>query len=540
MVPPLNLLGSFSTHWMKCTRVNCETYVDTYIPLPFQQAVHSESTRHIGVFGGYGSGKTTLSMKDDQKHILSTPNGATLVGSAVLNQVQSTYEKDFQQDFPIDLLLGRNKTKNEYTFLNGHMMYIRSLYEEGLIRSLTLSRYHIVEASEVDHEIAVQLHARLRSLASTIPELDEDNNMVYDPLSNSFKVKADWSRGFVESNPDVGWIRSNFLLKSGKISLFGQESHTQEYYVEDPNENYHSFIIPTNANKYLPPNFASDLAKGKAAWWVRRYLQGSFDYAEGMVYPEALRAIVSPIQIPKRWKRLIAMDYGIRDETCILFGAIDPENAVLYIYHEIYINNVNYRVIAQNYKNYVKDPDNVPYGSILKTPVMDARSINKRNDYNLKTIGELFLEEGIYFSPAQMDLDVRILKTNTMIELGQLRIFNTCKNLCREILDYKFPDRTADGRMRPGDDKPVDKKNHAINALEFLVMEAPHDLKNINLLAYHGSGRVIEAYSNQKTEQLRKINPYDPFGDESPKENDQDVYGDYGKLFEGGVQNWKV
>ena len=95
--------------------------------------------------------------------------------------------------------------------------------------------------------------------------------------------------------------------------------------------------------------------------------------------------------------------------------------------------------------------------------------INKRNDRDLVTIGELFLEEGIYFDAAQMDLSSRILKVNYLIETDQLRIFTSCVNLCREIKDYKFPERSLDKTLRDKDMKPEDKHNHAVNALEFLV-----------------------------------------------------------------------
>jgi hypothetical protein len=239
-----------------------------------------------------------------------------------------------------------------------------------------------------------------------------------------------------------------------------------------------------------------------------------------MVYPNVLQSICKPFAIPSHWKRVIGLDYGIRDQTAIIFIAIDPREGVAYVFDEVYINNVNYQVIAKHYKDHYAK--NVPPGSLLNCPVMDARSINKRNDFDLRTIGELFEEEGIFFEPAQMDLNTRILRVNTLIEAGQLRIFNTCTNLCTEIMKYKFPERTSTGKSTS--DKPEDKNNHAINAMEFAVMELPMNLTETSHIGYTGRGAIKTDRTIRKE---KSIPSYDPF---STKQVSRD-YGDFGQLF---------
>lgn len=505
---------------MKCTNKHCRTFVDTYLPTESQQQIHSDNHRFLGVFGGYGSGKTASSLKDDEKHMLSTPNGTTVVGSAVLAQVEQTYEKDFINDMPIDFLRSQNKQKKMYTLVNGHILLIKSYYEENLLRSLNVSRYHIVEASEVDHEINVQLKTRLRHQAGTLPELDEFGTPVFETTSDgqiNIKLRADWRKGIIESNPSAGWIREDFLMHSDKINTHGL---SQNYVPTNIDKNISSHIIGTKSNPYLPPNFYEEQAKNKPRWWIERYLNGSFDYAEGMVYPNVLQSICRPFSIPSHWKRVIGLDYGIRDQTAIIFIAIDPAEGVAYVFDEVYINNVNYQVIAKHYKDHYTK--NVPPGSLLNCPVMDARSINKRNDFDLRTIGELFEEEGIFFEPAQMDLNTRILRVNTLIESGQLRIFNSCTNLCTEIMKYKFPERTSTGKSTS--DKPEDKNNHAINAMEFAVMELPMDLKQTTHTGYTGRGALK---SDKTIRKERSIPSYDPF---ASRKVDRD-YGDFGQLF---------
>ena len=514
MKPCKSVSGADSTFWMECSSPICSTYVDTYIPLPHQEKIHKDSHRYVGVFGGYGSGKTQCSLKDDTKHMLTTPNGTTVVGSAVLSQVEQTYEKDWSLDFPAEFIMSQNKTKKTYTLINGHTLLIKSFYEEGLLRSLNVTRAHIVEASEVDHSIFVQLQSRLRNTVATIPDVDEEGRPIYDPIKQAFKLAVDWRKMIVESNPSAGWIRDNFLLVSDVLFL-NESGHT--YIVDEKNVSYSSHVIPTRKNTYLPANFYEENATGRPLWWIKRYLEGSFDYAEGMVYPNSLGSYCRNFEIPAHWKRLIGWDYGIRDATAIIFGAIDEENGVLYIFKEIYVNNMNYEEIGKKYKEVYNEC--VPEGTLYRPAVMDGRSINKRNDFNLKTIGDMFLDIGIYLEPAQMSLEARMLKVNTMMENGSLKICEDCVNLRRELINYKFPERTADGKTKPGGDKPTDKNNHAINAMEFLVMEAPDNLRELENKAYDEYGHEYsKSAMNYFKTQVNK-NPYNPFS-EAPKKKE--------------------
>ena len=521
MTPAINLEGGLSTSWMVCTKFNCSTFVDTYVPQEHQRLVHKDPHRDVGVFGGYGSGKTSCTLKDDEKHMLSTPAGTTIVGSAVLSQVEQTYEKEFREDFPAEFVLRENKQKKRYVLINGHTLLIKSFYDEELLRSLNVSRTHIVEASAIDHEIFVQLQARLRNFAGVLVATDENGNKIYNKKEDSFEFLADWRRCFIESNPSVGWIRDSFLLESSYIYTGDEHQH---YYVSDPDTNFASYIFPTHLNKFLPKDFISALSKNKPDWWIRRYLLGSFDYAEGMVYPNVMSRFIDPIPIPDSWDRIVAADYGVRDPTAFMWGAIDDKSGHVYIFcDEPYISDNNYEHVANMYWKAFET--NIPTGKMYCPPVMDGRSINKRNDFNLKTIGDLYAEQGIYFNPAKMDLDARIMQLNTMIDKGTIYIFKTCTHLYKEITNYKFPERTADGSSRG--DKPIDKNNHAINALEFLVMELPADMKGLRSAAYDGTGKPINYNSVHKhIAAERKENPYCPLFEKTKPKVDNGRFGD--------------
>ena len=113
------------------------------------------------------------------------------------------------------------------------------------------------------------------------------------------------------------------------------------------------------------------------------------------------------------------------------------------------------------------------------------------------------------FDPAQMNVDSRVLRTNTLFELGQLKIFNTVVGLIREGLSYRFPEKDLD---KPNKDtnKPEDKFNHGVNALEFLVMELPHNLEHFDWALYNKSGKRIQADTEEDLNSRPKTyNPLD-------------------------------
>src|SRR5690606_20627903 len=139
---------------------------------------------------------------------------------------------------------------------NGHTVIFRPLDEEQKARSLNLTFFWIEEANGVNFSFFTQLQTRLRNTATTFP------------------------RGIITSNPDMNWIKTEFLLKADKI--YNAE---EEYAQTDYDINIAVHIAPTHLNTYLPETYYEDTARGKPEWWIARYLNGSFQNREGLVWP---------------------------------------------------------------------------------------------------------------------------------------------------------------------------------------------------------------------------------------------------------------
>lgn len=484
--------GVESEFWFECTE--CNTYVNTYIPQPHQESLHEDDHTYIGNFGGYGTGKTLTSREEVYKHCFLTPNANVLIGANVVSQYEQTIKRELENDIPLAFVKNYSTQKSYMDLANGARIMYRPLADPDKLRSYNLTGFVIVEASEVKAETFSQLKTRLRNTNASKQLLDERGKPVFETDDNGVEIpvyETDWRIGIVESNPDSGWIKSDVLLASDIINKHGKilDEYVQSQEERDPATSSH--VSSTEVNKFLPKTFIAEITKNKPGWWVSRYVYGSFSYAEGLVYPRAVDRIINYFEIPREWKRIIAFDYGLSDDSVYLFGAVDPIKGNLFIYKEVRTNNRSVKELAQLYFDNIKD---IPSGGLAFAPIIDPKSAAKR-DYDKKSLGDHFLEYGIAFEPGYINVDARIYRLNTYLESGNLFIMDNCVGLIKELKEYMFKPKTLD--MRSNNDKPVDKNNHAINPLEWIVMRLPADPKNILYGVYNSLGEDLTRVTAQ-------------------------------------------
>lgn len=480
--------GGPSEFWKECSNPSCNSYLNTYVPQTHQYEFHKDTHTFVGNFGGYGSGKTLTSREEIYKHIFLTPHGTTLIGANVGSQYEQTIKREIEADLPRAFVKRVNTQKSYMDLINDHRVMYRPYDDPDKLRSYNLTSFLIVEASEVKRESFTQLKTRLRNTAATVPQRDENGDIIYKTLKNGVKVPVIdhiWTKGIIESNPSAGWIKNDVLAVSDEIHKHGEivDEYDVDPDVADPAISAH--VTSTSANEFLPDNFIAQNVKNKPMWWVNRYIYGSFLYAEGKVYPRSGACIVDDFEIPKHWKRIVAFDYGLSDDAVFLAGAVDLEKGILYIYDESRTNDNNIETLAGIFHEFTRD---IPVGGWICPPIIDPKSGPKR-DYDKKSLSDHFLDYGISFIPGFINVDARIFRLNTYFESGKLKIFRKCKGLIRELDNYKFK---ADESVNSGfTGKPVDKDNHGINALEWITMELPSDPKNLLYGVYGKDGKDL-------------------------------------------------
>lgn len=188
---------------------------------------------------------------------------------------------------------------------------------------------------------------------------------------------------------------------------------------------------------------------------------------------------MKPFKIPDFWERIGGGDFGIRDSTVLLMGAINPDDGILYIYDEYYKNNLP---VPEHAKRMLEMVQKVPYGK-LRTLVADP-SGKRKNINDMRSLFDHYAEYGLWFKDGNNRIDAGIAKVSAYFSLGRLKIFSSCSNTIREGLNYKYKPLELDAKKNP-DNKPIDKDNHAMDSLRYLINELPDDPDQLKQKSYH-------------------------------------------------------
>ena len=282
----------------------------------------------------------------------------------------------------------------------------------------------------------------------------------------------------LSSNPDVGWLNTEWLMKSSEIYYHGNVADRYKVRPEDKDPSVVTHISATSANVYLPPDYEANLARNKEKWWINRYLKGSFKYTEGLVYPNFTEWFCKPFEIPAHWRRITGTDFGRRDPTAHVVGALDPIKKIIYIYNEVEesLDDKPLDYIVR----LIKQADNFPDYLLAYPHQADPRGRN-RDQVSGQSWFDAYREKGIIFVPAQDcegdSLAPTIQKIFNYASHGRLKIFDNCRKIYTELSKYKYPERTLGDDKNQGE-KPLDKNNHLPDALRYALAPFPQFPQN--------------------------------------------------------------
>lgn len=494
LVPAMAVSGSESVSFKECPE--CGTLINTFNPTNYQARFLTRPERYKMTAGGYGSGKSRSNIEDVIKHLLLVPSARVCVAARTYPALEGTFVKEFYSMFPNKLVRRKNDQKHEVSLTNGSEILFRSFDDETKLKSMNLTMAVIVEASDVNYNAFTMLQSRIRNTTAMLPEVDAEGNpiMEYDPQQHIYRPKhrVDVRRINLETNPDSGWVKK-FLLDSGTVEFFGDAYNEAYRYNPNPDPNKYTQIVSTSANPYLPEGYEEEQTRGKSKAYIQQFYKGSFNFSSNLVFPNFGTCIVNPHPLPRAFNEegrrvlffVIGVDYGINDPTHCVFSAFSTETKKLYVFAEYRVNNSDIKTIAKGYRKEIRT-NGTDLEGLLMLPKFDAKSYNKRES-DLVSIGSMFEDEGLFFSPASASHEARIIKLNSLINHNQIEVYSTCEFLIEEILHYKFKlDRTGAPTSQP-----EDGRDHGITALEFSLIDLPHNLSEFHLKAYLPPGTKI-------------------------------------------------
>lgn len=177
---------------------------------------------------------------------------------------------------------------------------------------------------------------------------------------------------------------------------------------------------------------------------------------DGAVYPFPLAdLLLKPSEvfpIPAHYRKIYGMDVGWKC-TAAVFGAIDPDTDVLYIYAEHYVSHQPPEVHAARIKSVAGDWMVGAIDPASKKPMQDGKVMLQ--DYR---------RMGLKLVEADNAVESGIAKVTSLMAQGKIKFFpHTTKFLQNEYLTYS----REDGKIKKKDD-------HALDALRYLVSKMQH------------------------------------------------------------------
>lgn len=432
----------------------CKATLIDYKPFPHQNDFHKSSALYRLLLGGYGSGKTTMCVGEVAQHVLSVPNGRTLITAPKLQQVTDAILPELDKFIPPWFIVDKKKSPTpRYKLRNGHEIIVYASNDEEKLRSLNLTMFYMEEASAIGVEVFHQLQARLRNTAAIV----KDKNGV---------VIKDNRIGVISSNPEQGWLVDEFLLYADKIYASDSvDVSTYKKLQKRPERAFHAFLSSSRDNPKLPPGQISNICAGKSPSWIRKYIDCALEIREGAVFPEFSSCIVDDFPIPANWKKVIGFDKGFKDETAMVIGAIEPKTGVIYLYSEYYVAQQPLSYHAKMVKEMVT-------GLVMHNNIQADPSVLHRNDRDGRSYQDYFYKlSGIFLEPANNSISMGVDKVRDYMYTGKLKVFTSLINLKTEAIGYVYSDKDVAHK----EELPVDKNNHLMDAMRYLIMALPQN-----------------------------------------------------------------
>jgi hypothetical protein len=285
--------------------------------------------------------------------------------------------------------------------------------------------------------------------------------------------------------------------------------------------------------------------RGKTDPRWRKEMEIDFDAHGGqLLFPYLLEnekhIYISPVKI-KKMNMIAGLDYGTRNPSAFEVLSVDYDGhiSVIWEYYEPpkkkdegdeeFRQRKGYKTLSAAIKR-------CPYFSksliIYADPSLWNKTQESEDPKNLRSMADLFVQEGVYLSPGQRGRDFTCYeKLNSKIwkdpTSPRLTIMRNCKWLWWELQRLRFADFSAATMVNKNlQEKIVDKDNHAWDAFKYAVMTIPALTKEPKPVKTLAELRIdyLENGSREEQEIVEQAREQDAF-DRQFNENFNDIYG---------------
>ena len=227
-------------------------------------------------------------------------------------------------------------------------------------------------------------------------------------------------------------------------------------------------------NPFITEEAKNSMRASMSADELRTREKGEFLDLGGLVYPEfdPNVNVIEPFDVPYEWQDKLSIDPGLKNPLSCHWYAIDYDGNI-YVVAEHYEREKDIVYHA----NKIHNISNQLHWHRNSNGMLEALIDSAANQTTLassKSVTDLFYENGILAnSNVNKDVFSGIQKVKSYLKnsLGQskLFIFNTCKNLIKEIKSYRW------GKG----ENPIKVDDHSMDELRYYIMSRPENKKPI-------------------------------------------------------------
>lgn len=202
---------------------------------------------------------------------------------------------------------------------------------------------------------------------------------------------------------------------------------------------------------HLTPEDIEDMSHGISPHQLDARRKGIPTLGAGAIFPVPEEDIVvEPFQIPDWWHRAYGLDVGWK-KTAGIWGAIDRDTDILYLYSEHYRGQAEPTVHAKSIKM---------RGAWIPG-IIDYAGTNQGDGKRVMTLYE---DEGLNLIRADKSVEAGLLEVLDRLSTGRLKVFSTLQHWLGEFRLYRRDDK---GRV-------VKENDHLMDATRYLVMKLQH------------------------------------------------------------------
>lgn len=420
------------------------------IPPHAQQIKFMNSAKREQLFGGAKRGGKSVGIS--QKIIalsMAFPGNRGLLCRQNLTDLKDSTLVSFFQTCPPELIASHHLGDRKITFVNGSYFIYRGVGDKDeleKVKGIDLGWLAVDEPSEIE------LTTYLMLIAQFNWRLPDGSRPAYMAM--------------LACNPEPGWVKQRFidLIDLGKLP------ESREF-------------IPSLAkdNPGLPPDYIDWLRANFPAEWVDKYVDGSWEISEGMVFKEFDKRIHVLDQLPPMvtLRHYGAMDHGAGGVTSLIEIGIDA-NHNRFVTREYYEKE---KLVSQHAGAMIARlseyrTNNWTYEYTLSDPAMAQRA--QVEGKGLIAMRDLYAEYGLTTIPAwnliangleRLKEALHVQPTHIHPTLGHmgaphLYIASTCRHTIDEFQSYKLEVLESGTIRYKGPD-------HALDPIRYIEVSRP-------------------------------------------------------------------